>query len=138
LKYNPAFSPLSAGFTLLEVVVAMTIVGIGVVTLLEIFSLGLRLGSRSSAATESMAYGRQAMDEILLRRKIEEGAQHGVLNDQTRWRLRIEPVREPPETLALSSAWELKEITLDMHVREAGKDRPVELRTYRLVRKNNP
>jgi general secretion pathway protein I len=138
LKRNRDFSSLSAGFTLLEVVVAMTIVGIGVVTLLEIFSSGLRLGSRSSAATEAMAYGRQAMDEILLRRKIEEGAQQGVLNDQTRWRLGIEPVREPPETLALSSAWELKEITLDMRVTEAGKDRPVELRTYRLVRKNNP
>jgi general secretion pathway protein I len=129
---------LSAGFTLLEVVVAMTIVGIGVVTLLEIFSSGLRLGSRSSAATQVMAYGRQAMDEILLRRKIEEGAQQGVFNDQTRWRLGVEPVREPPETLALSSAWELKEISLDMRVTEAGRDRPVELRTYRLVRKNNP
>jgi prepilin-type N-terminal cleavage/methylation domain-containing protein len=137
LKRNQA-SSLSAGFTLLEVVVAMTIVGIGVVTLLEIFSSGLRLGSRSSAATQAMAYGRQAMDEILLRRKIEEGAQQGVLNDQTRWRLGVEPVREPPETLALSSAWELKEITLDMRVTEAGRDRPVELRTYRLVRKNNP
>jgi prepilin-type N-terminal cleavage/methylation domain-containing protein len=138
LKCNRVFSSLSAGFTLLEVVVAMTIVGIGVVTLLEVFSLGLRLGSRSSAATEAMVYGRQAMDEILLRRKIEEGAQQGVLNDQTRWRLGIEPVREPPETLALSSAWELKEITLAMRVMEAGRDRPVELRTYRLFRKNNP
>jgi prepilin-type N-terminal cleavage/methylation domain-containing protein len=137
LKRNQA-SSLPAGFTLLEVVVAMTIVGIGVVTLLEIFSSGLRLGSRSSTATQAMAYGRQAMDEILLRRKIEEGAQQGVFNDQTRWRLGVEPVREPPETLALSSAWELKEITLDMRVTEAGRDRPVELRTYRLVRKNNP
>jgi prepilin-type N-terminal cleavage/methylation domain-containing protein len=136
LKRNQASS--RSGFTLLEVVVAMTIVGIGVVTLLEIFSSGLRLGSRSSAATQAMAYGRQAMDEILLRRKIEEGAQQGVLNDQTRWRLGVEPVREPPETLALSSAWELKEITLDMRVTEAGRDRPVELRTYRLVRRNNP
>jgi prepilin-type N-terminal cleavage/methylation domain-containing protein len=132
------FSSLSAGFTLLEVVVAMTIVGIGVVTLLEIFSMGLRLGSRSSAATEAMTYGRQAMDEILLRRKIEEGAQQGSLNERTRWKLGIEPVREPSDTLSLSSAWELKEITLDMRVTDAGRDRTVELRTYRLVRKKNP
>jgi prepilin-type N-terminal cleavage/methylation domain-containing protein len=131
------FSSLSAGFTLLEVVVAMTIVGIGVVTLLEIFSMGLRLGSRSSAATEAMTYGRQAMDEILLRRKIEEGAQQGSLNERTRWKLGIEPVREPSDTLSLSSAWELKEITLDMRVTDAGRDRTVELRTYRLVRKKN-
>jgi general secretion pathway protein I len=127
----------SAGFTLLEVVVAMTIVGIGVVTLLEIFSSGLRLGSRSSAATEAMTYGRQAMDEILLRQKIEEGAQQGSLNERTRWKLGIEPVREASDTLSLSSAWELKEITLDLRVADAGRDRTVELRTYRLVRRKN-
>ena len=132
------FSSLSAGFTLLEVVVAMTIVGIGVVTLLEIFSMGLRLGSRSSAATEAMTYGRQAMDEILLRRKIEEGAQQGSLNERTRWKLRIGPVQEPSDTLSLSAAWELKEITLDMRVTDAGRDRTVELRTYRLEKKKNP
>jgi prepilin-type N-terminal cleavage/methylation domain-containing protein len=132
------FFSLSPGFTLLEVVVAMTIVGIGVVTLLEIFSSGLRLGSRSSAATEAMIYGRQAMDEILLRRRIEEGPQQGSLNERARWKLGVEPVREPPDTLSLSSAWELKEITLDMRVTDTGRDRPVELRTYRLVRKKNP
>jgi prepilin-type N-terminal cleavage/methylation domain-containing protein len=138
MNLRRGFSSLSAGFTLLEVVVAMTIVGIGVVTLLEIFSTGLRLGSRSSATTEAMTYGRQAMDEILLRRKIEEGAPQGSLNERARWKLGIEPVREPSDTLSLSSAWELKEITLDMRVTDAGRDRPVELRTYRLVRKKNP
>ena len=132
------FSSLAPGFTLLEVVVAMTIVGIGVVTLLEIFSSGLRLGSRSSAATEAIIYGRQAMDEILLRRRIEEGPQQGSLNERARWKLGVEPVREPSDTLSLSSAWELKEITLDMRVTDTGRDRPVELRTYRLVRKKNP
>jgi prepilin-type N-terminal cleavage/methylation domain-containing protein len=138
MNLRRGFSSLSAGFTLLEVVVAMTIVGIGVVTLLEIFSTGLRLGSRSSATTEAMTYGRQAMDEILLRRKIEEGAPQGSLNERARWKLGIEPVKEPSDTLSLSSAWELKEITLDMRVTDAGRDRPVELRTYRLVRKKNP
>ena len=125
MNLRRGFSSLSAGFTLLEVVVAMTIVGIGVVTLLEIFSTGLRLGSRSSATTEAMTYGRQAMDEILLRRKIEEGAPQGSLNERTRWKLGIEPVREPSDTLSLSSAWELKEITLDLRVTDAGRDRPV-------------
>ncbi len=66
---RPPFGPcsllpaMSAGFTLLEVVVAMTIVGLGVVTLLEIFSLGLRLEARSSVRTAGISYGRQALDE---------------------------------------------------------------------------
>ena len=131
------FSSRSAGFTLLEVVVAMTIVGIGVVTLLEIFSMGLRLGSRISAATEAMAYGRQAMDEILLRRKIDEGPQQGALDARVRWKLAIDSVRESADTLSLSSPWELKEMTLDMRVTDGGRDRIVELRTYRLMRRKN-
>ena len=130
-------SSVSAGFTLLEVVVAMTIVGIGVATLLEIFSTGLRLGSRSSTATEATIYGRQAMDDILLRRRVEEGAQQGSLSDGTRWKLGIAPVQEPSDELSLSSAWELQEITLNMYVTDTGRDRPVELRTYRLMRKKN-
>ena len=129
---------LSKGFTLIEVVVAMTIVGIGVVTLLEIFSTGLRLGSRSSVATEAMTYGRQAMDTILLRRKIDEGAQQGSLDGRTRWKLGVEPVSQPSDALSLSSPWELTEITLDVWVADGRRERPVELRTYRLVRKNSP
>jgi prepilin-type N-terminal cleavage/methylation domain-containing protein len=138
VKPNDTSFSWSAGFTLLEVVVAMTIVGIGVVTLLELFSMGLRAGSRSAVATEAMTYGRLAMDEILLRRKIEEGAQQGSLNERVHWKVGIQPVREPSDTLSLSSAWELQEIVLDVRVTDAGRDRPLELRTYRLVRKKNP
>jgi prepilin-type N-terminal cleavage/methylation domain-containing protein len=131
-----AFSP---AFTLLEVIVAMTIIGIGVVTLLEIFSAGLRLGSRSSSATEAMTYGRQIMDEILLRREVEDGPQQGSLNDKARWKLGIQRVREQADSVSLSSDsndWELKEITLELRVTDSGRERPVELRTLRLARKN--
>lgn len=138
MKANDASSSWSEGFTLLEVVVAMTIVGVGVVTLLELFSMGLRTGSQSSVATEAVTYGRQAMDEILLRRKIEDGAQQGSLNERVRWKVGIQPIAEPSDRLSLSSPWELQEITLNVHVTGAGRDRPVELRTYRLVRKKNP
>jgi prepilin-type N-terminal cleavage/methylation domain-containing protein len=138
LKLNSRFAAFPPGFTLLEVIVAMTIVGIGVVTLLEIFSMGLRLGSRSSDATEAMTYSQQAMDEILLRRKIDEGAQQGSFDANTQWKLQIEPVRESTDLPSLSSDWELQAITLNVRVGNRGRERPVELRTLRLVRKNNP
>ena len=138
MKLNSRFAAFSPGFTLLEVIVAMTIVGIGVVTLLEIFSMGLRLGSRSSDATEAMTYSQQAMDEILLRRKIDEGAQQGSFDANTQWKLQIEPVRESTDLPSLSSDWELQAITLNVRVGNRGRERPVELRTLRLVRKNNP
>ena len=125
-----------AGFTLLEVIVAMAIVGLGVVTLLEIFSLGLRLGARSSVETESMAYGRLVMDEILARRNIDEGATQGNFQDR-RWQLRIQNVNEPERTLSLGAGWELKRVSVAMRFRDAGREREVELMTLRLVRKTD-
>ena len=127
-----------AGFTLLEVVVAMTIVGLGVVTLLQIFSLGLRLGARSAVSTQAMADGREVMDEFLARKKIEDGSERGSLPDKGgRWTLQIQTVRDASRTLSLGSDWELKELGLDMIVMDAGRERRVDLKTLRLVRKKS-
>ncbi len=122
------------GFTLLEVVVAMAIVGLGVVTLLEIFSLGLRLATRSSTKTEAIVYSRQVMDEVLIRREIQEGGEEGSLGEGHRWSLQVEPLREESEFLP--SGWELKEITLQMQYREGEREKEVEMRTLRLVKKS--
>jgi general secretion pathway protein I len=126
-----------AGFTLLEVVVAMAIVGLGVVTLLEIFSLGLRLGAKSSAETESMAYGRLVMDEVLARRNLDAGANQGNFQESGRWQLRIQPVIEPERVLSLGAAWELREVSVVMRLTEGGRERQAELKTLRLVRKSD-
>jgi prepilin-type N-terminal cleavage/methylation domain-containing protein len=127
------FGSRPAGFTLLEVVVAMAIVGLGVVTLLEIFSSGLRLGTNSSLETESMAYGRQVMDELLSRPALERGAMQGNLQERARWQLRVQDLREPERLLDLDSPWQLKEVTVT--VRLAGSGREVQLKTFKLARR---
>jgi prepilin-type N-terminal cleavage/methylation domain-containing protein len=125
--------PRRSGFTLLEVVVAMAIVGLGVVTLLEIFSLGLRLGAKSSVETESMAYGRQVMDEVLARVSFDQGATQGNFQDRARWQLHVQNVSEPERTLSLGSAWELKELTIGVRLADASRE--VEIKTFKLVRR---
>lgn len=124
------------GFTLLEVVVAMAIVGLGVVTLIEIFSLGLRLVAKSSERTTAMAYGRQVMDEVLISRGTKEGAEEGSFGGKHRWRLQVKPVQADTKLLS-SSAWELKEFTLQMGYREGEREKQVEMRTLRLLRKKS-
>jgi type II secretion system protein I len=126
----------SRGFTLLEIVVAMAIVGLGVVTLLEVFSSGLRLGARSQDRTEVITQGRQIMDQFLTRRPLTEGTEQGSVGENGRWKLQVQPVRSTEE-LNLGNEWELKEVTLDIIVPESGRDRGVELRTLRLVKKGN-
>jgi prepilin-type N-terminal cleavage/methylation domain-containing protein len=124
------------GFTLLEIVVAMTIVGLGVVTLLEVFSSGLRLGARSQDRTEVITQGRQVMDQFLARGTLTEGTEQGTIGENGRWKLQVQPVRSTEE-LNLGNDWELKEIALDIIVPESGRERSVELRTLRLVKKAN-
>lgn len=126
------------GFTLIEVVVAMTIVGLGVVTLLEVFSSGLRLGARSAVHTEANTYGRQIMDELLARPDLPDGSEQGSSGANRHWKIQIQTLRDSGQTLELSSPWALKEISVDMVVTEAGRERHVELKTLRLVKKENP
>ena len=83
-----------SGFTLLEVVVAMSIVGLGVATLFEIFSSGLRLGAKSSERTEATAYSRQVIDEVLIRREVREGGEEGSLGGRYRWALQVQPFQQ--------------------------------------------
>jgi hypothetical protein len=114
----------------------MAIVGLGVVTLLEIFSSGLQLGARSRDRTEAVAYGRQVMDQFLARRTLAEGTEQGTVDETIRWQLQVQPVR-PVEDLTLGNDWELKEIALEIFVPESGRERRVELRTLRLVKKGD-
>lgn len=128
----------STGFTLLEVLVALAIVGFGVVTLLQIFSLGLRLGARGSARTETVANGAQVMNELLARKKLVEGSATGTLGDLGRWSTQIQPFRDSSSSLSLSNVWELKEVTLELTEVEGDRERRIEFKTLRLTKKTNP
>ena len=62
-----------AGFTLLEIAVALSVLGVGVVTCLQIFSGSLRLQSRSARQSMAVVYARGAMDELLAQREQLQG-----------------------------------------------------------------
>lgn len=128
----------ASGFTLLEVLVAMTILGLGVVTLLQIFSQGLRLGARSTTRTETLTSGARLMDELLARKKLTEGAQTGTVGAEGRWSAQVQAVRDNTLSLNLSSPWELKEVALEMTVTDGERERRIELKTLRLGKKGNP
>jgi prepilin-type N-terminal cleavage/methylation domain-containing protein len=131
-------SILPRGFTLLEVLVALTILGLGVVTLLQIFSLGLRLGARSTARTEFAADGARVMDELLARKKLTTASANSMLGSDLRWRSRIQPVKDAPSSLGLTNKWELTEVTVELSPSSGGRERIAALKTFRLAKKINP
>jgi general secretion pathway protein I len=55
----------AAGFTLLEVAVALAILGMGVVTCLQVFSRSLRLQATASRRSRVVLHARAVMDSLL-------------------------------------------------------------------------
>ena len=85
-----------AGFTLLEVAIALAIVGIGVVTILEIFSAALRMEVGAGQRARAVVYARTVLDKALTAPEVQPGMEHGGWDDGYRWEVRV---REAPEAL---------------------------------------
>lgn len=58
------------GFTLLEIAVALAVLGIGVVTCLQLFSGSLRLQDRAARQSRAVLHARATMDALLFQPEI--------------------------------------------------------------------
>ena len=84
---------LNKGFTLIEVVVALAILGVGLTVIIELFSGGLRLGRASMEYTRAVNYARVKMEETMAKPTIEEGTEEGESDDKTfRWQMGVKKV----------------------------------------------
>ena len=81
----------AAGFTLLEVLVAFTILAVALVALLRAFSSGLRGLDAAAAATAALQHARSKIEEVGTLIPLEAGVQEGTFEDGTQWRVVIEP-----------------------------------------------
>lgn len=82
------------GFTLLEVAVALAILGVGVVTVLELFSAGLRMASGAGTRAHAVVYARGLLDQTMALPEIRPGSDRGRFDDTFHWEV---VVREAPE-----------------------------------------
>jgi prepilin-type N-terminal cleavage/methylation domain-containing protein len=80
------------GFTLIEIVVAIAILGIGVVVIIELFGGGLRLERTSEEYTKAVGYARMKMEEISFVPSLEEGIQEGEFDRDYRWQVEVRKV----------------------------------------------
>ena len=61
-----------AGFTLLEIAVALAVVGVGVVACMQIFGGSLRLQDRAMRQSRAVLHARAAMDALLFQPEIKD------------------------------------------------------------------
>ena len=71
----------AAGFTLLEIAVALAILGIGVVTCLQIFSGSLRLQDRAMRQSRAVLHARATMDALLFQPEITDHSEERTTAD---------------------------------------------------------
>jgi len=82
------------GFTLIEVLTAMMILTISMVTIFHLFSDGLRAAKISNGYTRAIFHARAKMEEVLLADRLREGESDGVIEPGYRWHLSIVPMEE--------------------------------------------
>jgi len=74
------------GFTLIETLVAISLLAISLVIILQLFSGGLKSSRLSDEYTRGIFHAREKMDEILLAGDLTEGIINGEFADGFKWK----------------------------------------------------
>jgi len=83
--------PADRGFTLIEALVALSILAISLTVLMQLFSGGLKSSRLSDEYTRGVFHAREKMDEILLAQELTAGIIGGEFDDGFKWRAEARP-----------------------------------------------
>ena len=124
------------GFTLVEVVVAMAVLGISLVLIIELFSGGLRLGRASEEYTLAGQLARQKMEELSLTQPIAEGVEEGEFDSTYRWQVEVKKIdilSIPLETDYRPPA-DLYQIQIHIIWKSGSKERSTRIETFKAIK----
>jgi prepilin-type N-terminal cleavage/methylation domain-containing protein len=120
------------GFTLLEVLVAVSIIGIAIVVILQLFSANLRNISDSSDYVEAATRAEVKMRETLDNDSLLEKSYSEITNDGYRMDVAVtETLKERTENLQVR----LFEIALTVHWTKGAKEKSMTLKSMKVIKK---
>jgi general secretion pathway protein I len=96
---NPKRPP-EAGFTLLEVIVALAILGVGFALAIELLATGVRSAKASGDYTQAVLLARQKMAEIAATPSLEGLASAGEFGGGFRWASEVHPLPQEEDLAA--------------------------------------
>ena len=125
------------GFTLIEVAIAMAIVGVGVVTVLEIFNAALRTEHGAGVRTRAVIRARALLEETMTDPEPKPLQDSGDFGDGYRWERKVREARELTEgngrELDVKSEITLYEIEVSvLWPQAAGREGVYSVRTLRV------
>lgn len=122
------------GFTLMETLVALAVLGIALAVIMELFSGGLRSGRISEDYTRAALYGREKMEEILSSSLLEEGESVGELREGFRWKASVSRL-VPPEEEAEKTPFNIYRIEVHILWGDEGREKSFDLSTMKITAK---
>ncbi len=125
------------GFTLIEVVVAFAILGVGLTVIIELFSGGLRLARASMEYTKAVNYARIKMEEFTAKPAVEEGTEEGESDDKTfRWQVAVKKVDllSIDKSVDYKPPIELYQVKIDVFWKSGTKERSTTVESLKAIK----
>lgn len=122
------------GFSLLEILVAFSIMAISIGMLLSIFSSGLRNASVSEEYTSAVQIAETILAKPGIEMPLQQAHSNGVVNDKYRWELTVAPFMLTTETIDTRTIpAQLFMVTALVSWGEGGSERQFELSKLKLT-----
>ena len=124
------------GFTLIETLVAISILSISLVVILQLFSGGLKSSRLSDDYTRGIFHAMEKMEEILLADEITDGVFEGEFEDGFRWTAEIIHLEsEEPEEETIKGPFDTFRIKVDIGWKMGSNEKHYEISTIKVTEK---
>lgn len=80
-----------AGFTLIEIVVAFSVLAVGLGVAMQIATGAMRQSRNAADYTEAALYAQSLLDNVGVGERLEEGENSGEFDERFSWSLRVDP-----------------------------------------------
>jgi general secretion pathway protein I len=122
----------SAGFTLIEILIATVILGVSVVVIMQLFSGGLNSAKVSLDYQQAVFHAREVIEETLLGASISEGISTGLFEDGYDWKTDISTISGEDDQVGVSGL-EKFHISVVISWQDGTKEKHYEISTVKAV-----
>ena len=104
-RSRPPSRPMAArGFTLIEIILALSILAIGLGLAMQIATASMRNARIAAQRTEAALYAKSLLDTTGVGERVEEGENDGEFNEDFRWRMSVSPYEIETDVPGLEAA----------------------------------
>lgn len=128
--------PAERGFSLLEIVVAFTLMALSLAVLMQAFGGGVHLLGNAERLAQAASLAQSQLARVGTEVPLAEGEYQGEWSPDYRWQIKVAPLSLPPP-LAQHPRWQLFQIEVAVNWVEASRQRGYRLTTLRVGTKAN-